>query len=276
MKERLTTGDYEEREGGLFKLIHYIGYSTKNHMTAEFGSIKTEYEPVTHFYVSPGFFQGDHCYSTGRCCKSFTTTYTQEGYDRLQAIKKEDYDKYDLDYSAHQTLLDRLEKVEVDINGNNIPFWAVFQGSEPNTDEATKHLFKTKRCDFLIQKGDKFVCSVHPAKGLTCALPHINFFHTLNTGKTYIRKQQYGRNWLLGCPVQFSEFNYDAYKTWDLKWLKIAADVAKDMKVETYLPELLEYLDSIDYKLRMGITPQKPVDIAREFRFTKVKQRRLV
>jgi len=266
--KRLQVGMYSTTDGGLFKLIHYVGYMTKEKFTATYNKVKTSYEPANKVILSPAFFRGDDCVCCGRCCKNFTTTYTQEGKNRIDNCKDEDYAKFGLDPSIKQTFIDKLEQVNININGKEIPFWGSFQKDKSKLVHANYENTNPKKDQFLrcawtieIEPG-KWVCSIHPMKSITCALPHMNIYHNVKNN-VYIRKQQYGRNFLLGCPIEFGEFKYDSYKNWDLYWLKALRDAANDMQINTYLPELLNYLESIDDKLQKGIVPLKPIDLCK-------------
>lgn len=242
MTRKLEVGDYAQKDGRLFKLIHYVGYLTKEPFTAQYGKISTSYNPPEEVILSPLFFRGDVCLNCNRCCKDFTTTFTESGKDRILSATKADYDVFDLAMDRHSLLLDKLTEAEILLNGKPVKFYAYFHPAESR---------KTRRCDFLLNGR----CGIHPVKSVTCALPHMNFFYSSRNNKTYIRRQQFGRNFYLQCPTVFSAFDYESYKSWDLVWLKKLEEVSNDMGISTYLPDVLAYLDSIDDELKAGIIP---------------------
>jgi hypothetical protein len=99
-----------------------------------------------------------------------------------------------------------------------------------------------ERCHWLFEKDGTYRCRIHPMRSITCGMPHLRFFYTDTTHTTSLGLSQYGRNWALQCPVSFGKVDEQSVFLRTI-WLGRLLDTAKDMDIETYLPEILRYLE---------------------------------
>lgn len=53
---------------------------------------------------------------------------------------------------------------------------------------------------------------------------------------------QFGRNWALRCPVQFGDPDEESVQV-RILWLRRLLATAEDMGINTWLPEILDYLE---------------------------------
>ena len=74
-------------------------------------------------------------------------------------------------------------------------------------------------------------------------MPHLRFVHNQNTHHTVIRVIQFGRNWALKCPVEFGPEDEKSTQS-RIDWLRRLYHSSQDLGIDTWLPEILEYLDS--------------------------------
>ena len=86
---------------------------------------------------------------------------------------------------------------------------------------------------------------------MTCDMPHLRFTYSNNTTVS-VGTQQYGRNWALGCKVEFSEpqteEHFNQIKESRMKKLRRIDDVSQELGVETWVPEMLEYIKKIPFE----------------------------
>lgn len=195
--------------------------------------------------LSKSFFVKDDCVMCGKCCPAETTVWTQEGMDRIKQAKSPDFRKWQLDYSVLQELNSGIEIKVSSINGKDVQFFVyprdsrsdMFMLSWPDRKESA-------RCHWLFEKDGTYRCRIHPVRSVTCGLPHVRFFYNEKSNRTSIGVSQYGRNWALKCPVNFeSEVDEQSVKS-RILWLTRLNDTAFDCGIPTYLPEILEYLNS--------------------------------
>lgn len=201
--------------------------------------------------LDESFFWSDSCVQCGRCCMNETVVWTQEGLNRiLDYIERDEQGENNAGVGIVRVapedieeLSEKLVEKTININGVDRIFyefprdsayagqWQYFEGRGDR-----------QRCHWLRKLGDKFCCGLYPIRSVTCALPHLRFMHIAKTNRTVIRTMQYGRNHRLGCPAEFKpveEANIAA-KLESLKMLKACAD---DLEIDTWLPEIIEYLE---------------------------------
>ncbi len=235
---------------GITKVIEYVAHIAKEDVIVDYSGKHLEFNKPLRVMLSPLFFRGDGCYRSGKCCRNYTITFTQEGYDAILAAKPEDYGQWGLDYTKNDQLLKDIEEIPTLINGKSVMFYG-----DPPTAESNK----LHKCDHLYYDNGMSYCDIHPVKSITCIFPHSNMYHT--NGVTHIRKQQFGRNWALGCPVAFTGFNLERFDTIDVPLFERLLRIANDMQVETYIPELLEWFQKLRPGLVDGILPEEDIDI---------------
>ena len=211
---------------------------------------KLHFSEPEEIAISPLFFRGDGCERCGKCCKAFTTVFTEEGLNRIQSATKEDYGKLHLDYSFNQKLLNELIEVEVQVNGEPKIFYL---------DNPDKEHVESKKCKHVGFDGELSYCDIHPVRSVTCMLPHNQIRKHGNN--TNILKMQYGRNWKLGCPVEFDKFNYNMLIHEDIKTFTLLLTIARDLGVDTVIPKFLTILEQLKPDLKMGKVPTEKIVI---------------
>lgn len=222
------------------KLLDYLGKVSKESIVLDgkpFGS-----GPVRKVTLNESFFHKDDCVMCGRCCLNETTAWTSEGVNRINRAVSEDFEKWGLDHGVIKEIFKRMKTHVVDINGKSVSF---FVCDRDKTSEAF-HLEwpdrkASPRCHWLFEKDSTYRCRVHPVRSVTCGMPHCRFFHNAKTHSTSIGVSQYGRNWALKCPVKFGEVNEESTQS-RILWLERLYAVSKDCGIDTFLPEILDYL----------------------------------
>lgn len=226
------------------KLLEYLIKVSKEPITVN-GELLCS-KPVERVHLNWTFFIKDDCQMCGRCCINETNAWTFEGLCRIGESVKEDYEVWGLDYSDNNNLLERLEEVPVKINGK----WRTFYISPKDSEKDAFTLGwndrePRTRCHWLFEKDGTYRCRIHPVRSVTCGMPHCRFFYNALSNTCSIGVSQYGRNWALKCPVNLSSIKVDVEGVESRKlWLTRLNDVADDLGINTYLPEILKYLDS--------------------------------
>lgn len=222
------------------KLLEYVNKVAKEPIIVNgqpFGKA-----PVVRVSLNESFFLKDDCVMCGRCCLNETTAWTDEGMNRIKGATPEDFSKWELDYAVVDEIFQRMTTNTVDINGKAVNFYVcgrdkvseAFKLSWPDRKESP-------RCHWLFEKDGTYRCRVHPVRSVTCGMPHCRFFHNEKTHSTSIGVSQYGRNWALKCPVEFGPVDEASVQS-RILWLERLYAVAQDCGINTFLPEILEYL----------------------------------
>lgn len=222
------------------KLLEYIDKVAKEPIIVDGQPFGTP--PTQSVVINDTFFLKDDCVMCGKCCPNETTVWTQEGMRRVFEATEEDFTWWGLDPDAINEILLRVEKVVHNINGRDVPFYVsakdkpleAFRLSWPDRKEQP-------RCHWLFEKEGTYRCRIHPVRSVTCGMPHCRFFHNQNTHSTTIGLSQFGRNWALRCPVEFGPEDESSVQT-RILWLERLYRSALDCGIETYLPEILDYL----------------------------------
>lgn len=81
-------------------------------------------------------------------------------------------------------------------------------------------------------------------------------FLNKTTRTSTIGLSQFGRNWALKCPVVFGGVDEESTLS-RIHWLDILNKVSQDLGIDTFLPEILMYLDGGGRQLRVFEKPSK-------------------
>ena len=100
----------------------------------------------------------------------------------------------------------------------------------------------SRTCDFLQQKDGQWGCSVHAVKATNCLLPHIWVGFSQKDLTTRLSKRPFGSRWIPNCKSQFGKFSPAELETWDLFVLQRMLRNAQDLGIDTYLPEITNWL----------------------------------
>lgn len=222
------------------KILEYINKVAKEPIVLNgehFGA-----PPVSKVTLNESFFCKDDCHMCGKCCPNETTVWTAEGVKRITNATSNDFSKWELDYEVVREIYSRMEGHVVDINGKEVSF---FVSAKDKPNEAFRLEWPDRkeqpRCHWLFEKDGTYRCRIHPVRSVTCGMPHCRFFHNANTHTTTIGVSQFGRNWALKCPVEFGALDEASTQT-RILWLERLHATAEDCGIDTFLPEILDYL----------------------------------
>lgn len=222
------------------KILEYIDKVSKEFITLDGQPFGTP--PTTKVVLNESFFQKDDCTMCGKCCPNETTVWTSEGMSRILGAAPEDFTVWGLDPNVVSEITGRVFEHTSYINGKPVTFYVsekdknseAFRLEWPDRKEQT-------RCHWLFEKDGTYRCRIHPVRSVTCGLPHCRFFHNTHTHTTNIGLSQFGRNWALKCPVEFGAFDEESTQT-RILWLERLCATAEDCGIDTFLPEILQYL----------------------------------
>lgn len=222
------------------KLLEYINKVSKEPILLNGEPFGTP--PVEKVVLNDSFFQKDDCTMCGKCCPNETTVWTQEGMSRVINATPQDFTVWDLDPLVVSEITGRVFEHIVSINGRQVVFYV----SEKDKNSEALHIewpdrMEQPRCHWLFEKDGTYRCRIHPVRSVTCGMPHCRFFHSEATHTTTIGVSQFGRNWRLKCPVQFGQYDEASVQT-RILWLERLYATAQDCGIDTFLPEILDYL----------------------------------
>lgn len=225
------------------KLIDYINKVAREPIMLDgqmFGVL-----PPTSVKLCESFFAKDDCKMCGKCCPWETNAWTQEGVDRIRQATPEEFNVYELNYGVLGRLEELIQEEHHTINGKDVVFYSV---PKPDKECAMYVSWPDRqvqpRCRWLFEKGGTYRCQIHPVRSITCGMPHCRMLHQVRTRTTFIGLAQYGRNFRLKCPVKFCEGIDEKSIQSRMYWLKRLDAAAHDIGVTTWIPEIVEYVDS--------------------------------
>lgn len=235
------------------KLLQYLNVVAKNpiRIIDKHGNEQVVGDKITAIKLNSTFFYSDSCNMCGGCCPAESNIYTQSEYDKIQSIKQEEYDIWNLNFHQNEKLSSNLYPQIVNINGKDI---AVYQyDKEPNDMFLPVRNHELPRCTWCFQDNQgHYKCNIHPARSISCIMPHLRFFHRSGSNSTSMGLSQFGRNWLLGCSVKFtepkSENEFETNKKNRIEKLKHLYQVGQDMNIDTYLLDVCEYIEKCDFE----------------------------
>ena len=208
--------------------------------------------------IGSHFFHTDDCVSCGKCCIPEWNVFTQSEYDKMQTMSEDYFEKYPLPKQNYTELVNGIEESEHIVNGKTIKLYT-FKGPKnpmqiPGTPKAKDKCYWM----FHDENSDTYRCGIHPCRSITCAMPHLRWFYNQNSRTLSLSESQYGRNWAIGCPIEFKEptkEEFDYCKENRIEKLVWLDTVAKDLNVDTWLERFIDIVKDItfdNYKQYLG------------------------
>lgn len=234
------------------KVFSYLKPILKKKITVDGKDIEPS---LKHLHLSEFYFKSDGCVSCGRCCKPWDNLYTESEYKRIMSITKEEVEDYGLDFFRIEELREDLDCEEHVVNGKTIKLYLYKNKGKELYIDCRKETREV--CNWQFKKEGKYLCGIHPVRSITCRMPHMRVIagqaKPFRTSSVSIA--QYGRNYLLGCPISLDlpkdEEEFEKNKKESRNKLLGLKKIADDLNVETYIPEILEYAEKCtfeDYK----------------------------
>lgn len=224
------------------KLLEYVNRVAKVPLVVDgepFGHL-----PPDKLTIKKSFFLKDSCTMCGKCCPNETTAWTTEGYNRILSEPDSTFTQFGLDPSVKDTILQNLHKMVMNVNGKGVTVWTHSADDHKQANRLSwPDRAEVERCHWLFEKDGTHRCLIHPVRSITCGMPHVRFIYIARTNHTTMGVTQFGRNFRLKCPVEFTELDEQGIQT-KLVWLKRLNDCAEDFGVPTYLPEIIQYLEN--------------------------------
>lgn len=219
---------------------------------------------VNSIVLSDKFFDIDGCNMCGHCCPPEHNVYVQFEYDAIMEYDLESIKEYGLPTHYLEDLKSNLDKSTHNINGKEVSLYT-FNKKYPMMYLPRKGK-EVQRCYWVHKRDDGcIVCGIHPVRSITCRMPHMRIFLNKRTGNVSITNTQFGRNWALGCQVEFhsprTPEEFESSKQGKLEKLRYLQKIADEFNIGTYLPEICEYIENLTfdtyrYYLRKNIISQ--------------------
>lgn len=220
-------------------------------------------KPVKSITLGSKFFYSDDCHCCGGCDVCESNLYTKSEYDKIMTMSDEDFraegfqfGPEGFDTEPFHRLKQGLYKERHIINGKEVVVWIydlvptyVWQPRR----KVKEHTIE--RCSWTDvhnpNQEDQFVtCAIHPVTSITCVMPHMRFTHS-PSGSVSMSLNQFGRNFIINCPVMFqppkTEEEFEKNKKNRLDKLRHLERCADDFHVSTYLPEIIDYIEKISF-----------------------------
>lgn len=242
------------------KILQYLQIVSKSPIKVD-NQLYDRCNKIHRIQLSNTFFLTDRCNSCGCCDVPEDNVYVQFEYDKIMSITESEYHSYnsDLDINQLYRLRDGLIEKVYNINGRNVPVY-VFKLDKQNLYLSQKGKY-IDRCTWAFnprgndnsenEKFTTYYCHIHPVTSITCKMPHMRFINNSRSNILRIGIYQFGRNWATKCPVVFREpRNIEEWlnnKSDRLRKLEYLLRVSRELYIDTYLPEIISYVEDIDY-----------------------------
>jgi len=206
------------------KLLHQIMRLSKEDVEIELsqknksGKKKIiKYKKPKRVSISVNFFRYGACQRCGRSCNvGFNLYWTENEY-----------------YDLPRKLKEKLVAVPFKIQGKEKYLWMY------------RNPTNTPRCDWVQYNKEIATCTIHESKPIHCALPPIQIDQKRES--TIVTKRLFGRNFKFGCLIEFTEFNYQHFKNWDLPQLQRLWFASQYLEIPSHLEEIISLLSSTDW-----------------------------
>lgn len=233
----------------LSKIMQYLLPLSKKAITIDGEVFDT---PRKSLKLSHTFFDIDDCQGCGKCCVPENLLLTQTEYNRLMAYKDQDFIDYGLQVEDLHNLQTTIVPTKYTINGKEITVY-ICQGKKQRMILDTKDPENERDvCYHLFKKAPGvYRCKIHPVRSITCRMPHTRIFHS-SSGSTSIGISQFGRNWALGCHIEFKSpetaEEFESQKAVKIAQFVYLKEIAEDLNIETYLPDLIDYAQKCTFE----------------------------
>ena len=228
----------------MYQIISYISRVSKEPIYVK-GKLFTE-DVVETVKLTNRFFVRDTCYMCGKCCSNYNVCYTKSQFESILFAQEKEFLDKGLDYSRKLELVAGVKVRKLEINGKRVEFY-----SFPKTNKKNHNIIhfedrtNDKYCHFLEKRGtNNYVCSIHPIRSITCKIPHMRFIYRANTKTTSLSVGTYPRNFNLHCPVKFPPELDEPSVLMRIEDLKILNKCSDDLGINTFLPEIIDYLEN--------------------------------
>lgn len=233
--------------------IKYEGYldSTGQYkLTKELKEYLENEPPIQSIKLNTSFFYNDTCLNCGGCDPAESNLFTKSEYEQIFSITDQEFIDYGLDPKALHDLRNGLYSMKHRINDEDIEVW-VYNQNKNSLFLPTRNK-ELKRCSWCFKDSkNRFKCRIHPVESITCAMPHLKFYHTRKSPNTSMGIHQFGRNWALKCPVILSppesEEQFEYNKQNRIEKLARLNQIGLDLNIDTYLTQIIEYIEPIKY-----------------------------
>lgn len=249
------------------KLLQYLTVVSKDpvKIVNKKGIEETHGDKIESICLNRAFFYNDNCFMCGGCCPSESNVYTESEYKAIKEATQTMYEVWGLDYSYNEKLNKGMHSQTVTINNKDINIY------QYDKDENIMYLpvrgRELTRCSWCFEGNDHhYKCRIHPVRSITCIMPHLRFFHKSGSHNTSMGISQFGRNWQLGCKVEFKEpkdeKEFDEIKLSRISKLKRLNQVGFDMNIETYLPEVIDKINDLAFDNYKKYINQNLIDLS--------------
>ena len=197
------------------KIIHYIDNVSKEDVEIVLDGKTEIIKKPTQVTISRYFFRNFKCLMCSRCCSKVRFYNCYDEVEFLGEFKKLYPDEVPL-----------FEKSELKLNGNSYNLYN------------RKHR-DVEGCHYLSKAG----CGIHLLNPIHCRVPLVKIKRVKD--RTYLSKEQYGRNWQFGCEAVFpGELSVDNVTADEKNTLNRILKVSESYNIKTWLPEILDYLNT--------------------------------
>ena len=221
------------------KTLNYLNSVSKDDHVIEYCGLTYKMEGKSSFGIRPSTFCKDECLSCGQCCRNYDTVMFPSDIPEIRRRAEAGQEPY-------QFYLDHCDEYSVNIDGRECKFFSVPPMTAKDNHDIWTTNHKVLNCRWIFIKDNKKLCRIHEYRCITCGFPHMELYYNSDHTVGFLGHKQFGRNHQLLCPVDIRRPLDKETLEDNIYWLTRLNVVAEYFGINTYLPEILEFLESVD------------------------------
>lgn len=227
----------------LYKILRYISCVSDFNGIVEYENEHAQFYKQKGIRISETFWHKDYCTCCGECCGNFNTIFSANEFETVKSMDDE----------PHKRAAELAVERKVIVDGQEFSYYEIPTLKSKDEPQIWNKRGTSIQCRFVDPQpdGKTKYCAIHLYRPISCGFPHMEL--RLNpkspANMSSLRHIQYGRNHMLGCPVDLKKLEYDeSTYNGNLYWLQRLNDFADEYHIPTFLPKVIDYIKTVDWQ----------------------------
>lgn len=191
------------------------------------------------FIIRTSMFFKDECISCGQCCRNYDTIMFPTDLDEIKR-------RADAGQEQYKFYLDNCAELPIIIDGKEYKYYSVPPMTSKDSHDIWTNGNTSLNCRWIFLKDNKKYCRIHEYRCITCGFPHMEMWTNPSRNSGFLGHKQFGRNFRLGCQVDIKRPLDQETLNDNIYWLERLNIVADYFNIDTYLPEVINFLKTVD------------------------------
>lgn len=223
----------------LDKTLHYMNCASKGNHKLSFAGNNYEMTASNEFIIRTSMFFKDECISCGQCCRNYDTIMFPTDLDEIKR-------KSDAGQEQYKFYLDNCAELPIIVDGKEYKYYSVPPMTSKDSHDIWTNGNTSLNCRWIFLKDNKKYCRIHEYRCITCGFPHMEMWTNPSRNSGFLGHKQFGRNFRLGCQVDIKRPLDQETLNDNIYWLERLNIVANYFNIDTYLPEVINFLKTVD------------------------------